>query len=364
MSKETLSDPNAAHWHMKGMPATKVQETTDADDGSERAQAIGWMASALGISPYFFDSVLRLRNVTALQLPPLRASLESLVDEPDVTTMTLNGVYPIFNTGKLTTVWFSHSLSENYSLYVVNNCAQETIAGLERFLSLPYSMPLMAVDAVLLDDTRFFHTKFKEIAYGDTKRTITLLGRVSKGIKPRFVDKELVGKEMMEVTGDLLDNMEEIRRSRETTIANALEQLSTLMSFKVAVYSAQTAVDAKRDASSMTTIALVTMLFLPGSFVAAFFSTGFVKITGNDAVATPGNDAVTATPLEFLSSTWVFVAISVPLTLLVFLIWIWFHGSIYYAILRKKWVVDRIQSLAGAFEGDEIGVQPKGDEAV
>ncbi|KAH6869841.1 hypothetical protein BKA70DRAFT_1578610 [Coprinopsis sp. MPI-PUGE-AT-0042] len=376
---------------VKGTPKATDSMTSEYKEGWELAKAIGWMARSLGVSPYFFDSVLRVRNVTALQLPPLRPSFRRSGDELDSET-TLNGVYPIFNTGTLTTVWFSHSLIDDYSLYVVNNCAADALVSLRRFLSLPYPIPFMGIDAVLLDDTVFFHKSFhmmyweadeaitrldstnhsvarraspdgkgrsqgdleklyKNIyaifsAYGDTKRTITLLGHVLDGIRPRYEDQdnETGGKETMEAAGDLLQNMEEIRTSRETTISNALAQLSTLMTFKVAVYSAQTAEDAKRDASSMTTIALVTMFFLPGSFVAAFFGTEFVKI--------PGEKAATTTPqgLEFVSNTWLYLAISVPLTLVVFIIWIWLHGSVYYAVFRKKWVVDRIQGLAGAFK--------------
>jgi hypothetical protein len=91
-------------------------------------------------------------------------------------------------------------------------------------------------------------------AYGNAKRTLDLLRRVLKEAEsnlkaggPLSLTKRLVGVE------NLLVNLEDIRSSRETVIANALAQLSTLMNFKVAVSTAQTAEDAKRDASALTT---------------------------------------------------------------------------------------------------------------
>jgi hypothetical protein len=85
-------------------------------------------------------------------------------------------------------------------------------------------------------------------AYGETKRTLHCLTRVLRGIEQRLPDNQLGVR-----PGSILENMHEIQTSRETTIANALQQLSTLMTFKVAVYTSETADSAKRDASSMTT---------------------------------------------------------------------------------------------------------------
>jgi hypothetical protein len=39
--------------------------------------------------------------------------------------------------------------------------------------------------------------------------------------------------------------------------------------------------------------------------------------------------------VEFAPSTWLFAAISLPLTLVVFLLWFWLHGSVHLAVLRR-----------------------------
>jgi hypothetical protein len=60
----------------------------------EFSEALGWMAGALGVSPYFLDSVLRLRNVAALQLPPVPPSFQvGGGDEADPVRVTSSGCH-------------------------------------------------------------------------------------------------------------------------------------------------------------------------------------------------------------------------------------------------------------------------------
>ena len=89
-------------------------------------------------------------------------------------------------------------------------------------------------------------------SYDEAKRTVNFLKRVLRVFES---NKKRFSKEGIQAAGDLLVNIEEVRRFRETTVSNTLKQLENLMNFNVAVYSAQTAKDAKRDASSMTSCA-------------------------------------------------------------------------------------------------------------
>jgi hypothetical protein len=64
----------------------------------EFAQAIGWMAQNLGISPLFFDSALRLGNMPPLQLPGSEiedAALGRDHSSPEDTTLSMD--YPSSN---------------------------------------------------------------------------------------------------------------------------------------------------------------------------------------------------------------------------------------------------------------------------
>ena len=86
----------------------------------------------------------------------------------------LDGVYSTFTTlGGPTSVWYSHLVEENYSLYIVDNCAKETREGLERLLRLPDPIPFLAVDALLLDDYHFFNKEFR-IMYGEATKAVSV----------------------------------------------------------------------------------------------------------------------------------------------------------------------------------------------
>ncbi|CZR67984.1 uncharacterized protein PAC_17883 [Phialocephala subalpina] len=70
----------------------------------------------------------------------------------------------------------------------------------------------------------------------------------------------------------------------------------------------------KRDSEAMKAIAILTMLFLPGTAIAAIFSMQLFFSTSNDAKI----------PIVINPSFWVYWAVTIPLTLVVLLIWfIW-----------------------------------------
>jgi hypothetical protein len=96
--------------------------------------------------------------------------------------------------------------------------------------------------------------------------------------------------------------------SRALAIENKKDQR---ISIAIAKASRAIAVESKRDSSSMKTIAAVTMLFLPGTFVASLFATPMFQWS-----ATAG--------LQVQSHIWVYWATSIPLTLLTIgFWWVW-----------------------------------------
>ncbi|KAE9365450.1 hypothetical protein N431DRAFT_430947 [Stipitochalara longipes BDJ] len=74
--------------------------------------------------------------------------------------------------------------------------------------------------------------------------------------------------------------------------------------------------DAQRDSSSMITIAAVTMFFLPGTFISAFFSMTFFNFQEDNT----GNQQ-----FQVSDKWWYFVAATVPLTAVVFVVWIFWQ---------------------------------------
>lgn len=87
-------------------------------------------------------------------------------------------------------------------------------------------------------------------------------------------------------------------------LTNIINQTDGLINLKIARAARLTAVSSRRDSSSMKMLAFVTTCFLPGSFIAALFSTDM--FVWNDA----GSLMAKATPMFR-----VYCAITVPLTL-------------------------------------------------
>ncbi|KAL6702414.1 hypothetical protein ACN47E_002056 [Coniothyrium glycines] len=77
---------------------------------------------------------------------------------------------------------------------------------------------------------------------------------------------------------------------------------------QIAASSAEIARQAQRDSASMITIAAVTMVFLPSTFISAILSTTFFDY---------GDDG-----LHVSSKWWVLLATSIPLTIIVFAVWL------------------------------------------
>jgi Mg2+ and Co2+ transporter CorA len=70
--------------------------------------------------------------------------------------------------------------------------------------------------------------------------------------------------------------------------------------------------DTHRDSASMKTIAALTMVFLPATFVATFFSMGFFHFGVNDNVQ-----------LKVAPLWWLYLVVTIPLTVMVLVAWVW-----------------------------------------
>lgn len=65
---------------------------------------------------------------------------------------------------------------------------------------------------------------------------------------------------------------------------------------------------AKKDSASMRAIAIMTMVFLPGTFFAALFAVPSLQWDASPVIG---------------SNFWVYWAFSIPSTLIVFVVWVW-----------------------------------------
>ncbi|GKZ59482.1 hypothetical protein AnigIFM49718_005364 [Aspergillus niger] len=90
--------------------------------------------------------------------------------------------------------------------------------------------------------------------------------------------------------------------------------------------------DAKSDSAMMRTVAIVSMVYLPGTFVSGLFGTNFFDYDNGKEVMT--------------SSFWIYWAITIPLTLITMFIWACWH---YYP--KKRVVGEERQRMSTFVDG-------------
>jgi hypothetical protein len=97
-------------------------------------------------------------------------------------------------------------------------------------------------------------------------------------------------------------------RGRKDVVMNMIFHFNTQ---EDALNSIELAADMKRDSTSMTSIALLTMMFLPGTFIASVLSAGIFESTPNMA------------SFEVTGLWWLWVVTTVPVTLITIVCWYW-----------------------------------------
>ncbi|KAJ9604492.1 hypothetical protein H2200_011328 [Cladophialophora chaetospira] len=107
--------------------------------------------------------------------------------------------------------------------------------------------------------------------------------------------------------------LSQVQQMRERVQSQTGFMLNTIMQSD-AEYTAAIAVDGKRDSIAMKTIAVLGIIFLPGTFVATLFSINMFD-WGFD------NNGESAS-LSVSRSMWIYWAITVPLTVVTFLVWV------------------------------------------
>lgn len=123
------------------------------------------------------------------------------------------------------------------------------------------------------------------------------------------------------------DKVYNLMANRDSTTNLQIAAEST----QIAKKSATIAYETRRDSAAMKTIATLTMLYLPATFVCSLFGTNFFALSTNG----PGN------PVFVVSDMWwMYLVSAIPLTLLNFFVWrVWLR----WRTIRQK----RKQSVRG-----------------
>ncbi|KAJ4989324.1 argininosuccinate lyase [Stagonosporopsis vannaccii] len=118
----------------------------------------------------------------------------------------------------------------------------------------------------------------------------------------------------IDMTSHLITSMEKQHmwflnyRGRKDVVMNMIFHFNTQ---EDALNSIELAADMKKDSTSMTSIALLTMVFLPGTFIASVLSAGIFESTPS------------MTSFEVTGLWWLWIVTTVPVTLITIACWYW-----------------------------------------
>ncbi|KAL8926860.1 MAG: hypothetical protein Q9208_002669 [Pyrenodesmia sp. 3 TL-2023] len=107
-------------------------------------------------------------------------------------------------------------------------------------------------------------------------------------------------------------------KSRSQRVQNLIALTYNLLANRDSITAHSIAHEARQDAAAMKTVAVVTMLFFPATFVSSFLGTNLVTLD---------TDKDGKTRLAFSDLWWIYLITAVPLTMLTLGGWLWFVRS-------------------------------------
>ncbi|KAI4240720.1 MAG: hypothetical protein L6R40_004965 [Gallowayella cf. fulva] len=187
-----------------------------------------------------------------------------------------------------TYVWLSYAVNSGSSTYLLINCPDHIIIG-------------------DLDDFDDRMTSLLEFG-----KTCELMTPAGLGLSDSAIETLAYFKSRNRICRRWAENYIERTRLIMDLFFSIGSQVDSRTNLEIANLTSTIARDAQRDSSSLITIAAVTMVFLPGTFISAVFSMAFFNA---------GLDEHGKAKLEVSPLVWYFPAISIPLTILVFGVW-------------------------------------------
>ncbi|PPQ90502.1 hypothetical protein CVT25_014185 [Psilocybe cyanescens] len=345
--------------------------SVNGDSNPEVNSTAYWMNQRFGVSPLFFRGIIS-RSFTGNA---------SLTRRQHGKRVSLDGLYR-FSSGlgaRMTRVWFSHSLrGDQASTYIIHSCPENAKNAMllctQNANRLKLLRPL-AVDAFLAEDRLdewgkdVIAPRDELVQYENSKFSLYNSAQVANAVENLHALSQLLHV----IKGHLADLQERLRylvtvhqrlqhltsrhRRRHTTNStypgsfgemheeytddeeeqedtdstaglmrwvtnynertgirinlffNISTQTDSRINLDIARLTSKIAVSTQRDSSSMITMAAVTMFFLPGTFISALFSMVFFDTQDNGA-------------LTVSKQAWLFPAITIPLTIVVFVLWV------------------------------------------
>ncbi|KAJ3513698.1 hypothetical protein NLJ89_g2806 [Agrocybe chaxingu] len=342
-----------------------------------------WMRQLFGVSPLFLTAATRTYG-------EIRGNGCFVRRDAHSREVALDGFYH-FSSGKgrSTSIWFSHSLLKNgSSTYIVHKFPEDARGILLRcyqqckpeLLRRPLAIDACLAECILLHWERAWDGHAAELKQYESEYKSTMtpsetahaieslhyLSRALYGLQGHLADFQDaiqhffgIHQSLLRCAGtDMDEGIDSVKESfnflqskahfvaRWTGIHrervgvqinlffNLANQFDSRTNLEIAKLTSKISVSTQRDSSAMITIAVVTMFFLPGTFISAFFSMVFFDTKPD----TRGHPVLVVGP-----QLWIYVLATVMLTILVLCIW----GSWQYHRVRHQAKSLDVETLAG-----------------
>ncbi|KAJ0413902.1 hypothetical protein BJY00DRAFT_296001 [Aspergillus carlsbadensis] len=213
---------------------------------------------------------------------------------------------------------------------------------------------IQAIDGRIRDDTE------KKTAWNESEKnqnnTTNTTGTGSSDID-RFEKLDRLFAERLRAARLLVRQEVEYMRRRTVMLLSQVQQMSdrtqsqtsymlSVITQSDAEYTADIAIDGKRDSIAMRTISILGIVYLPGTFVATLFSMEMFTWGGGSSSGGEQQQSSSST-ISASPSFWIYWVIAVPLTVITLVIWIvWSRRENRRS--RRRLMISRTRASSGA----------------
>ncbi|KAF5336094.1 hypothetical protein D9611_006424 [Ephemerocybe angulata] len=333
----------------------KLSGSLDNTQVALHPSTIFYFIKHLGVCPIFLSNI----TTTPWLLNTGNATFTTYQSD-GLTPASVQGFFRYSVRGRPAHVWFRHNMEEGTSTYIVQYCPERPKASILQWATAPtreyrqhvlrpFALECLIVDEVSMNWSeavvhtargllKYEHLKPEEYDDNILKTAVHELHTMSQHFY--IMEEELNGiTEQLDYLVDVHEFLLSSRKSKwvktrysKTTtstsdslaylrsrtknwhrwVVNLRERTNVRINLFFNLATTKIATETQKDNSSMITIAALSLLFLPGTFVAALFSMPFFQTD--------------TSKMSMAYGWWLYPAITIPFTAVIFVVWIMWMG--------------------------------------
>ncbi|KIW63289.1 hypothetical protein, variant [Phialophora macrospora] len=206
---------------------------------------------------------------------------------------------------------------ENRSGVSLHNFGSRTRAKIGEYALLQRELHMQDALIIMAEHCFSFHAKFATFAIGEERAFSDLLStRPEKDRGPFQREQADYVRASLTLNASMSTWTLEQLHALEKRLKVQLQVIDSTISATDALTMIRLARASRSDSNTMKAITILTMVFLPATFVCSLFSTGFFDFTAA-ADEDGSNLGATHRTMRIAGQFWIYFAVAVPLTILV-----------------------------------------------